>query len=103
MGVAPHRRVVGIRKPFGTGFWEVFAVTVGVPIESCLTEGVQSATWEQLGNKHRRKPYKTVLHDIGKGQTIQPHSVFQFTLQAGAAGSIPATSTNDLPAIPITI
>jgi hypothetical protein len=56
VGVAPHRRVVGIRKPFGTGFWEVFAVTVGVPIESCLTEGVQS---ENLGTntaENRTKP-----------------------------------------------
>jgi hypothetical protein len=31
-----------------------------------LHEQPKVLTWEQLGNKHCRIPYKTVMHDIGK-------------------------------------
>jgi len=39
-------------------------------------------TWERNGSNKRRTPSKTMLHDIGKGQTIQPLNVSAFTFGA---------------------
>jgi hypothetical protein len=53
----------------------------------CQSKTVPSAgcsrkIWEQNGNCNCRTLYNTALHDLGNGQTIQPHRVSTFALQA---------------------